>query len=99
MMVAAWVRDIIPAFTKPMTITVVAPELWMAAVPTVPMPTPSRRLRDALENSALSLVELADSRLELIIWAEIIMPVVIEPIFSDANVGQICKPSNLWMPI
>ena len=58
----------IPAFTKPMTMTVVAPELWMAAVPTVPMPTPRSLLPEALENMFLRPLELTDSRLELIIW-------------------------------
>lgn len=67
MMVAACEREMIPAFTKPMVITDVAPELWMAAVPIVPIPTPSILLFDAFSNSFLSLLELADSRLELII--------------------------------
>ena len=39
----------------------------MAAVPKVPMPTPSHLLPDALENSCYSLLELAASRLSLII--------------------------------
>ena len=67
-MVAAWLRVMMPAFTKPMVITEVAPELWMAAVPMVPMPTPRSLLLAALEKSFLSLLELADSRFELIIW-------------------------------
>ena len=56
-----------PALTKPITMTVVAPELWMAAVPNAPIPTPSNRLPDALANSALSLLLPAASRLELIV--------------------------------
>ena len=68
MMVAAWVSEMMPALTKPMVMTVVAPELWMAAVPRAPMPTPSSLLSEALENSFFSLSELAASRLELIIW-------------------------------
>ena len=66
-MVAAWVREMIPALTKPMVMTVVAPELWIAAVPKAPIPTPSILLPEALENSFLSFSELAASRLELII--------------------------------
>ena len=40
MMVAASGNVMIPALTNPMTMTVIAPELWIAAVPTVPIPTP-----------------------------------------------------------
>ena len=57
-----------PALTKPITITVTAPELWMAAVPTVPMPTPISLFLEALAKRLFNLSELADSRLELIIW-------------------------------
>lgn len=67
-MVAACEREMMPAFTKPMVMTEVAPELCMAAVPMVPIPTPSILLRDAFSNSFFSFLELADSRLELIIW-------------------------------
>ena len=56
-----------PALTKPITMTVVAPELWIAAVPSAPIPTPNRRLPDALANSSLSLLLPAASRLELIV--------------------------------
>ena len=66
-MVAACTNEIMPAFTKPMAITVVAPELWMAAVPTAPMPTPSNLLLAALEKRLLSLLDETDSRLVLII--------------------------------
>ena len=66
-MVAACESEIIPALTKPIVMTVVAPELCIAAVPNVPMPTPSNLLFEALANSFLSLSELADSRLVLII--------------------------------
>ena len=66
-MVAAWVREMIPALTKPMVMTVVAPELWIAAVPKAPIPTPSILLPEAFENNFLSFSELAASRLELII--------------------------------
>ena len=37
---SAWVSDMIPTLTKPMTMTVTAPLDWIAAVPSVPMPTP-----------------------------------------------------------
>ena len=67
MMVAAWAREMMPALTKPMVMTVVAPELWMAAVPRAPIPTPSSLLPEALEKSILSLSELAASKFELII--------------------------------
>ena len=58
----------IPALTKPMVITVVAPELWIAAVPRVPIPTPRSLLLEAFANICFNLSELAASRLELIIW-------------------------------
>ena len=67
MTVAACTRDMIPALTKPMTMTVVAPELWIAAVVTAPIPTPTSLLPDTLWNSVLNLSELTASRLELII--------------------------------
>jgi len=54
-----------------MVITVVAPELWITAVPAAPIPTPINLFDDAFENIALSLLELADSRFELIIWQAI----------------------------
>ena len=66
-MVAACEREMMPALTKPMVITVVAPELWMAAVPSAPIPTPVSLLLDAFEKSFFSLSELAASRFELII--------------------------------
>ena len=66
MMVAAWTSDMIPALTKPIVMTVVAPELWMAAVATAPIPTPSHLLPDIFANSARSLLLLTASRLELI---------------------------------
>ena len=65
--VAACTSVMMPAFTKPITMTVVAPELWMAAVPSAPMPTPSSLLRDALANSVRSLSLPIDSRFSLII--------------------------------
>ena len=67
MMVAACESEMMPALTKPMVITVVAPELWMAAVPSAPIPTPISLLLEALEKSFLSRSELAASRFELII--------------------------------
>ena len=66
-MVAAWARDMMPALTKPMVITVVAPELWMAAVPSAPIPTPISLLLEAFEKSCFNFSELAASRFELII--------------------------------
>ena len=65
MMVAARGSVMIPAFTNPMTMTVMAPELWIAAVPTVPIPTPYHLLFEALVNMLLSLPLLMDSKLEL----------------------------------
>ena len=65
MTVAACASDMMPTFTKPMTITVTAPELWMAAVPTVPMPTPSHLLFPILANSRFKPALLALSRLVL----------------------------------
>lgn len=50
-----------------MTITVVAPDDCIAAVATVPMPTPTSLLFDVRAKSCLSLLELTDSRFELII--------------------------------
>ena len=67
MMVAACVSDMIPTFTKPMTMTVTAPLLWIAAVPSVPIPTPIHLLFPVCEKSCLSRREAADSRLLLII--------------------------------
>ena len=66
-MVAACVRDMIPTFTKPMTMTVTAPLDWMAAVPSVPIPTPTSLLLPVCEKSCLSRREVADSKLLLII--------------------------------
>ena len=54
-----------------MTRTVVAPELWMAAVDTAPIPTPRILLLEAFENMALSLELLMDSRFELSILQDI----------------------------
>ena len=44
MMPTAWVRLMMPALTKPTTMTVVAEELWIMAVTAAPTRTPSRRL-------------------------------------------------------
>ena len=71
MMDAARGKDMIPALTNPMTRTVVAPELWMAAVDTAPIPTPRILLLEAFENMALSLELLMDSRFELSILQDI----------------------------
>ena len=68
MMVAACARLMMPTFTKPMTITVTAPLLWMAAVPARPIPTPTHLLSPVFANSCLNFRLLADSRLLLIIW-------------------------------
>ena len=68
MIVAACANDMMPTFTKPMTITVVAPEDWIAAVATVPIPTPNMRELDMRENRLLRRALLAVSRLEDIIW-------------------------------
>ena len=60
-------RDMIPTFTKPMTMTVTAQLDWIAAVPSVPMPTPISLLLPVCEKSCLSRREAADSKLLLII--------------------------------
>ena len=65
--VAACVKVIIPAFTKPMTMTVVALELCITAVAAVPTPTPSSLLFEAFLNSDFSLLLPSASKLELII--------------------------------
>ena len=57
----------IPALTKPMTMTVVADELWIAAVAAAPTPTPSSLLFEVRANSAFSLRLPSDSKLALII--------------------------------
>ena len=68
MMVAACANDKMPTLTKPMTITVTAPLLWMAAVPTVPIPTPIHLFRPVFENSCFSRFDDTASRWVLIIW-------------------------------
>lgn len=68
MTVAACASDMMPTFTKPMTMTVVAPDDCIAAVPKAPIPTPIRRLLDTLEKRLLRRELLAVSRLEDIIW-------------------------------
>ena len=68
MIVAACANDMMPTFTKPMTITVVAPDDWIAAVATVPIPTPNMRELDIRENRLLRRALLAVSKLEDIIW-------------------------------
>ena len=70
-MVAACVRLMMPTFTKPITITVTAPLLWMAAVPKRPIPTPTHLLLPVFANNRRSRRLLADSRLLLIIWQAI----------------------------
>ena len=57
--------------TKPITITEVALELWIAAVVTAPTPTPTSLLFAVLENSDLSFALPRASRLELIIEQDI----------------------------
>ena len=54
MMVAAWASVMIPTLTKPITITVTAPELCIAAVPKVPMPTPNHLFFPVLANSSFN---------------------------------------------
>ena len=65
--VAACASDIMPALTKPITITEVALELCITAVAAAPTPTPSNLLLEAFENSILSLLLPNASKLELII--------------------------------
>ena len=64
--VAACASVIIPAFTKPITMTLVALELCIAAVVTVPTHTPKSLLLDAFANRLLSRLLPSASRLELI---------------------------------
>ncbi len=63
MMGVACIRVIIPAFTKPSTMTVVAEELWITAVTAVPIPTPTNFLFDILSNIFRSLLPATASRL------------------------------------
>ena len=56
--VAAWPNVIIPALTRPITMTVVNPELWTKAVVAQPIPTPTSFLSDVFRNKAL-ILELA----------------------------------------
>ena len=60
MMVAACAREMMPALTKPMVITVVAPELWMAAVPSTPIParSVSKDVRIAVKSIPVFLQKL-----------------------------------------
>ena len=52
--VAACCRDIIPTLTNPMIITVVAPDDWIAAVPSAPIPTPNILLSETRAKRVLS---------------------------------------------
>ena len=65
--VAACASVIIPAFTKPITITEVALDDCIAAVVAAPTPTPNSLLLEALANSDLSLRLPNASKLALII--------------------------------
>jgi len=78
-----------PALTKPMVMTVVAPELCIAAVVTAPIPTPIILFPDTFRNSALSLLELIASRLELMVvqaTRKIPIPANIDSIAEMINV-------------
>ena len=63
----AWFRVIMPALTKPTTMTVVAEEDWITAVMAAPTSTPKKRL--AVSRSRICFIRLpaAASRPELII--------------------------------
>ena len=67
MIQTAWFRVIMPALTKPTTMTVVAEEDWMTAVMAAPTSTPKNRL--AVRRSRICFIRLpaAASRPELII--------------------------------
>ena len=66
MTVAACAKVMMPALTKPITMTVVALELCIAAVVTAPTPTPSL-LFEVFANSLFRRLLPSDSRFELII--------------------------------
>ena len=67
MIQTAWFRVIMPALTKPTTITVVAEDDWITAVMAAPTSTPKNRL--AVRRSRICFIRLpaAASRPELII--------------------------------
>ncbi len=67
MTVAACVSVIIPALTKPITMTEVALELCITAVVAAPTPTPNNLLFDAFVKSDFNFLLPRASRLELII--------------------------------
>ena len=67
MIQTAWPRVIIPAFTKPTTITVVAEEDWMTAVMAAPTSTPKKRLAVSRSRILFIRAPAAASRPELII--------------------------------
>ena len=58
-------NDIMPAFTKPTTITVVTPELWITAVTPAPIPTLTKRLSDVLLKRDFKLLPNNFSKLSL----------------------------------
>ena len=63
----AWLRVIIPALTKPTTMTVVAEEDWTAAVISAPTSTPMKRLAVSRSRMAFIRLPATASRPELII--------------------------------
>ena len=52
----AWFRVMSPALTKPTTMTVVAPELWMMAVIRAPTPTAMKRLLVSMPRKSFILL-------------------------------------------
>ena len=67
MIQTAWFSVIMPALTKPTTMTVVAEEDWMAAVMAAPTRTPMNRLAVRRSRRIFILAPAAASRPELVI--------------------------------
>ena len=67
MIQTAWFSVIMPALTKPTTITVVAEEDWMAAVMAAPTRTPINRLAVRRSSRIFIFAPAAASRPELVI--------------------------------
>ena len=86
----AWFRVIMPALTKPTTMTVVAEEDWITAVMAAPTSTPRKRLAVSRSRISFILLPAAASRPELIIcipWRNRARPpssprISVIPIFS-----------------
>ena len=88
-MAAAWLSVITSAFTNPITITVVAEELWITAVTKAPIKTPAIRLLANFSNNAFILSPANSFKLSLIIFIAKIntpIPVIKENIHSYTSI-------------